>query len=136
MSAKKLKPARWQRWAAWGGVAGLFLSGLALALPARMDPEGLSPFWDGLKQQGSRLHGALAMAFLVVLGALYPHVRDGLKARRNTAWGVALLASLGVLILTGWCLYYLPLNGVAAVHLWVGVALPLLIFLHAAKGRR
>ncbi len=139
MSTRKLRPPSWQRWMAWSGTLGLFASGIALVLPGWMDPAGGAPLWEAVRLQGSRLHGALGMAFLIVLGSLAGHVMDGLRARRNTAWGLALLACLIVLVLSAWGLYYLPedLKGpVAKAHFWCGIALPLLLFVHALKGRR
>lgn len=129
MTLKDLRPLPWQRWTAWGASLGLFASGLLLAFQVP----------DSVRLQGSRLHGALAMAFLLILGTLFPHGKAGLKAGRNTAWGLALLASLGILIVSAWGLYYLPedwKSPVAKAHLWCGIALPLLIWVHAFKGRR
>ena len=129
MTLKDLRPLPWQRWMAWGSTLALFASGLLLAFQ----------FSDAVRLQGSRLHGALGMAFLVVLGSLFNHVKAGLKARRNTVWGLVLLISLGVLVVSAWGLYYLPEDWkgpVAQAHLWCGLALPLLLWVHAFKGRR
>jgi hypothetical protein len=138
MSAS-LKPAKRTRLAVWGATAGLFISGIALQLPTWWNRD-FEPSWGpDLRMQGSRVHAAFGMAFLVVLGSLAGHVADGLRARRNTVWGLALLASLGILILSAWGLYYLPEDfraSLAKAHLWSGLSLPFLILLHAVKGRR
>jgi hypothetical protein len=135
---KDLKPVPWLRWSVWTGLLGLFLSGLLLALPAWSGERAQGPAWDFLRSRASALHGALAMAFLVLLGALTSHVSAGLKAKRNLVWGLALLGVLGLVIATAWGLYYLPEDAkpwIVQVHLWGGILLPLLVLLHAAKGR-
>lgn len=129
MTRRDLKPEAPLRWAVWAGLGLLGLSGLLLAWEAAVD-------WH---LAASRVHGALAMLFLVALGAALPHVRSGLAAKRNTAWGLSLLTALAVVVLSAWGLYYLPEawhRPVALAHLWCGLALPLLVFIHARKGRR
>lgn len=88
-----------------------------------------------------RLHGAAAMAGLVVLGVLLPlHVRRGWKADRNRTNGVILLVFCGVLVASGYLLYYAGSDrlrhGSAVLHDVAGLALPLLILAHVLLGRR
>ncbi len=88
-----------------------------------------------------KLHGAGAMIILVVLGTLLPgHMRFAWHARRNRPNGIALVAFLGFLVLTGYGLYYLGDERLRSwtswSHLAVGVALPAMIILHIWSGRR
>jgi len=134
--------ARHERWVlALAGV--VFLSGLGwlvghylLATPdefgVRSDP--LGPWW-------LRLHGAAAMGFLVVLGTLLPvHVRRAWQFRLNRRSGATVLTLAGLLIASGYALYYVagedlrPALGV--LHWVLGLAgLPVLA-LHVGLGRR
>lgn len=88
-----------------------------------------------------KAHGAAAMAFLLVLGALLAqHVPAGWKMRRQRVNGAGLLAVNGVLVITGWCLYYLGGDSSRAaastVHWTLGLALPALVFFHVWNSRR
>lgn len=67
-----------------------------------------------------RLHGAAAMAFLVVLGTLLPiHIRRAWQLRRNHMTGIFVLSAVATLIVTGYGLYY---AGGENLRLWVSVA--------------
>jgi uncharacterized membrane protein YfcA len=88
-----------------------------------------------------RLHGAAAMASLVVVGTLLPgHVRRAWELRSNYRTGLAVLFVAAVLVLTGYALYYASSEELrpwlSGVH-WVGglVGLPVLV-LHVLLGRR
>lgn len=88
-----------------------------------------------------RVHGALAMAALVAFGgALSNHVRPFWSARRNRGAGIALLALMLGLTLTGYFLYYLGdevwREGIATAHWIGGVLLAVALPLHVALGRR
>jgi hypothetical protein len=110
-----------------------------LALPGRLGEAGQSAAWELWRSRSAAVHGGLSMGVLVILGALSGHVRDGLKAGRNKAWGLILLSSLGLLVASAWGLYYLSEDvktWVVRIHLWTGIALPGLLFVHAAAGRR
>jgi hypothetical protein len=93
----------------YGALGGLWLSGALWwgleRFGARPGPFGEEPHpWLPALLEG---HGGLAMAGLLVLGAVWVlHVRRGWRARRNRRSGGALVAFLGILILTGWALYY------------------------------
>lgn len=134
-----LKPSASARLSVWGGVALLTLSGLALT-PAAWFGEERAPFaWEASRGWIAALHGGLALLFTLLLGALLPHIQAGLKARRNLAWGLGLLACLALLLLSAWGLYYWPpesqgWNG--PLHALLGLLLPALVGLHAWMGRR
>lgn len=87
-----------------------------------------------------KIHGAAAMAALVVLGVLYPlHILRGWQARRNRSSGVSLGAVTVVLIVSGYLLYYSGGENLrlaaSRVHLWLGLGLPAVIGLHVRWGR-
>lgn len=125
-------------------VAGfaVFASGLAwLGLHYFGSPSGEMVFArNPMEPWALRLHGAAAMAILVVLGALLPtHVRPAWRNRLNVATGLSMLNAAGVLVLTGWGLYYVGDEalraGLSLAHWLVGIAaLPLLV-VHIGLGR-
>jgi hypothetical protein len=86
-----------------------------------------------------KIHGAAAMATLILLGALLNHIRRGWIAKKNRCSGVALLAVILFLILTGYGLYYAGDEQLRALisrsHTWIGFGLFLLIPAHALLGR-
>lgn len=88
-----------------------------------------------------KAHGAAAMGILVLLGTLLPiHVQRGWQARRNRKNGGGLLTAFGILTLTGYGLYYAGGEKLRAwtslIHLWLGLALPIIIALHVWLGHR
>ena len=88
-----------------------------------------------------QIHGAAAMAILVILGTLLPgHVRFAWHARRNRPNGIALIAFLGFLVLSGYGLYYFGNERLRSwtswSHLAVGLVLPGILILHIWSGRR
>jgi cation transport ATPase len=88
-----------------------------------------------------KLHGAAAMAILIILGTLLPgHVRYAWHARRNRPNGIALLAVFAFLIASGYGLYY---SGDERLRWWtswshlaIGLVLPAVIILHIWRGQR
>jgi hypothetical protein len=87
-----------------------------------------------------RIHGALAMVFLVLFGTLLTqHVPWGWTQRQQRSSGVSLLVICGVLIVTGWGLYYLVDAGirhwVSLIHWVVGLLFPAIVALHVILGK-
>ena len=86
-----------------------------------------------------KIHGAAAMAALILLGALLNHIRRGWTAKKNRLSGVTLLAVILFLILTGYGLYYAGDEQLRAFisrsHTWIGCGLVLLIPGHVLLGR-
>ena len=131
------------RW--WLGSVGasLFLSGGLWLLLGWLLERGVG-FTDYLRlfQSGLlKLHGAAAMALLVALGILIPtHIVRGWRARRNRTSGVVFLVAIGLLIVTGYGLYYFGSEYgrlvVRWIHLTVGFALPLFLVGHIWTGRK
>ena len=86
-----------------------------------------------------RVHGAAAFATLWLLGMLWAiHLAPAWKARRRTS-GIVLGAIAGLLVLSGYLLYYAGGDAVrewvAWLHWGIGLALPLPLLVHALRGR-
>ena len=93
------------------------------------------------KASATKLHGAAAMAILVLIGMLLSaHVRFAWRARRNPGDGSLFLGTFGILTITGYGLYYAGGETLRAwtswIHLAVGLALPVLLLLHIWLGKR
>jgi hypothetical protein len=88
-----------------------------------------------------KIHGAAAMAILVLIGMLLSgHVRFAWRAGRNRANGSLFLSAFAVLTITGYGLYYAGGERLRAwmswIHLAVGLALPILLLIHIFLGKR
>ncbi len=82
-----------------------------------------------------KVHGAVAMAFMVVFGTLIPvHMKRSWALKRNRLSGVLLAGLCVFLIASGWGLYYLGEDGgrelVARLHWVLGLTLPAGICAH------
>ncbi len=81
-----------------------------------------------------KIHGALAMGFLIVFGSVLYHIKPGWRQKSQRPSGTSLLIVCGILILTGWGLYYVGgdelRNWSSLSHSILGFLLPLIIFLH------
>ena len=131
---------RFQRYFLCAVLALLFLSGTAWAywnylVPASGDFEVSAKAW------AMKIHGAGAMAILVLVGTLLTgHVKLAWRARRNRANGSIFLSAFAVLAITGYGLYYAGGERLRActswIHLDVGLVLPLLLILHVWLGKR
>ena len=134
----RLRPL--QRRLLYGVLALLFLSGVAWAywnylVASPGDPEMNAKVW------AMKIHGAAAMAVLVLIGVLLnAHVRFAWRARRNRANGSVFLGAFAVLTITGYGLYYAGGERLRAwtswVHLAIGLILPILLLIHIFLGRR
>lgn len=87
-----------------------------------------------------KIHGAAAMAVLVLVGMLLSvHVRFAWRARRNRANGAVFLSAFAVLTITGYGLYYAGSEALRAwtswIHLGVGLVLPILLLVHILLGK-
>jgi hypothetical protein len=88
-----------------------------------------------------KAHGAAAMVSLIVLGTLLiVHVKRGWQSKLNRGSGTGLLSVFGVLIVSGYALYYVGEERFRAlasnIHLWVGLALPAVLIAHIVLGHR
>lgn len=137
------KLERWHRRSVYATGILLLLSGAAWLVlhyflrPASEFGESVNP----LEPWTMKLHGAAAMASLFFAGSLlHMHVRRALRAGRNTVTGWAMIATLSILALTGYGLYYVA--GESDRPLWsllhwsVGFAVAVLFVAHVLVGRR
>jgi hypothetical protein len=131
---------RSQRYFLYAVLALLFLSGVAWAYWNYL---AASPgdFEMSAKACAMKIHGAAAMAILVLVGMLLTgHVRFAWRARRNRGNGSLFLGTFGILTVTGYGLYYAGGESLRAwtswIHVTVGLALPLLLILHIWLGKR
>ncbi len=101
----------------------------------RLEDEG----WERIPRLLMKIHGGAAMAAMIVLGALVPHVRRGWTAKRNRLSGAVLLAVNAFLILTGYGLYYAGGEAlrewISRWHTWIGLAVGVLLPAHVITGR-
>ena len=127
------------RFALYAAFAALFVSGAAWLVADRWKET------SELAQEAAAdllmVHGATAMVALLLLGALVPlHVQRGWRAARNRIAGAAMVTFNAVLIVTAFGLYYAGSETLrpwmSDVHLWVGLAFPLLLLIHVVLGRR
>lgn len=82
-----------------------------------------------------KIHGAAAMAALVLVGGLVPgHVSAGWALRQNRSSGTGLLLVCGLLTATGYLLYYSGDETARAfssyAHLALGIVLPVVLGAH------
>lgn len=85
-------------------------------------------------------HGAAAMAVLFLAGAVAAlHVPGGWRERKNRSSGIAVASLLLLLTFTGFLLYYagddMVREAAGVAHWAVGLAAPLLVWLHTCLGR-
>jgi len=92
-----------------------------------------------ISAQLMRIHGAAAMAVLVVLGALTPHIRRGWKEKKNRFTGVLMIAVNLFLVLSGYGLYYAGNEKLRAwlscSHGWIGLGIAIVLPAHVITGR-
>jgi len=129
-----------QKYFLYAVLALLFLSGVTWAYWNYL---AASPgdFETSAKAWAMKIHGAAAMAVLVMIGMLLNgHVRFAWRARRNRPNGSVFLSAFAVLMITGYGLYYAGGERLRAwtswIHLTVGLALPILLLIHIFLGRR
>ena len=135
------KLARWQvQLLSWSG-GMLWLTGVAWLLLHYLGRTkgAFGPQADPLEPWMLRLHGlAMIAALLGVGGLLVAHVRKGWGYRRQRVVGTLLAAAVGVLVLTGYLLYYVgneDLRGWISLGHWlVGVLLPAVFIVHYRRG--
>ncbi len=123
----------------YGVVALLFATGAGwLAFDTLQESPGA---WAETTTVLLMVHGGAAMAMLLLLGALLArHIEPSWHYGRNRASGTAMVALNALLVVTAFGLYYLGAERWRAwtsdLHIVVGLALPLLLLLHVALGKR
>lgn len=128
--------------AVYASTAVLVISGaLWLVLHHFVQSEGqFGPQIHPLEPWMLRVHGAGAMAALVVYGSLLPvHVRRAWARGRNLPPGITVIVCMLLLTLTGYLLYYAgneELRPILSIAHWApGLAAPLLLWWHVVSGR-
>ena len=129
------------RFALYAAFALLFATGVGWMVTDQMKDTPSGETWQAAASYLLMLHGAAAMATLMLLGALVPlHLRHGWLARRNRTTGTAMAACNAIFILTAFGLYYLGSDTVrpwtSGIHISVGLVLPILFCVHVLVGRR
>jgi O-antigen/teichoic acid export membrane protein len=134
---------RWHRRLIYALVAVLVVTGAAwlavayLAAPPGEPTPAPHPWAGGLLAA----HGIAAYAALVVCALVgHGHLRKGWRFGSLRAVGVGLGASLLALALTGLVFYYVAAEEAIPLARWshvaIGVALPILLYVHIRRGRR
>src|SRR5205809_4415189 len=131
---------RLQKYFLYAVLALLFLSGVAWAYWNYLTASP-GDFETSAKALAMKIHGAGAMAVLVLIGMLLSgHVKFAWRARRNRANGSVFLSAFAVLTITGYGLYYAGGERLRAwtswIHLAVGLALPIVLLIHFFLVRR
>jgi len=121
--------------------AVLFVTGAAWLAADAMKDGASGERWQAIAANLLMVHGGAAMAVLLLLGALVPlHVERGWRARRNRVTGATMVTFNAALILTAFGLYYFGSETLrpwaSELHIGVGLALPVLLVVHIAVGRR
>ena len=137
---ESIRLKRLQRYFLYVVLVLLFLSGVAWAywnylIASPGDLEMSAKAW------AMKIHGAAAMAILIVIGMLLgAHVKFAWRARRNRANGSVFLGAFAVLAITGYGLYYEGGERLRAwaswIHLAIGLVLPILLLIHIFLGKR
>lgn len=102
------------------------------------DPE-LGSVRTLLQTASMKLHGAAMLLYLAMLGSLMTHIRRGTALKANRFSGFSVIAINGILVFTGWILYYLTDETTrewsSLIHWTVGVASLVLLVTHIWIGR-
>ena len=133
----------WHQTTVYGATALLVVSGaIWLVLHFFMVSQG--EFGDAhhpLETWMLKLHGAAAMAGLIIYGSLLPiHIRRAWVIRRNIFLGISLVVLMLLLTISGYLLYYAggeearPI--ISATHWILGVGVPALLAWHVISGKR
>ena len=136
----RIRLRRLQRYFLYAVLALVFLSGVAWAYWNYLAGSP-GEFEMGAKAWAMKIHGAAAMAVLVLVGMLLnEHVRLAWRARRNRANGSFFLSAFAFLTITGYGLYYAGGERLRAwtswIHLAIGLFLPILLLIHIFLGKR
>jgi hypothetical protein len=132
----------WHQGAVYAATAALAVSGIFWLILHYFNaqPGDYGPQIHPLEPWMLRMHGAAAMAGLVIYGSLLPvHIRRAWSMRRNIALGVGLVVFMLLLTITGYLLYYAgdvdtrPM--ISAGHWVLGLAIPALLIWHVVSGK-
>ena len=137
---ESIRLKRSHRWCLYLVLVLLFVSGAAWAYWNYLVAEP-SDVLASTKSWAMKIHGAAAMASLVLIGTLLAgHIKFAWRARRNRVNGVVLLFVFCILTVSGYMLYYAGGEQLRAwtswIHLGLGLSIPVLIALHLTLGKR
>jgi cation transport ATPase len=143
MKLNAIRLSRTHEWSVYVILALVFVSGAVWAWLQHFG-RATSEFGVGAHPAElwmQRLHGAAAMLALVLFGTLLlSHMLAAWRAGRNRRTGMSLAILFGILIATGYALYYVGNEQLRAWaswgHLWVGLALPLIVAVHVLRGKQ
>jgi hypothetical protein len=136
------KLAPWQIWLLTVSGTGLWLSGgawLLLHYFGQVRGE-FGPETNPAEPWMMKIHGAFLIAALLGIGGLFlVHIVKGWDHRHQRVAGIALSAVLGVLVISGYLLYYAGDETVrpwiSLLHWCIGLALPVVFLWHYLNAR-
>ncbi len=140
MSASRL--SKRHRLIIYGSTTALWLTGAAwlFAHYFLRDPNNFAAIIHPAEPWSIKLHGAVAMLFIAVVGSLaIIHMRLGWRRHQNRASAVVLLSFISALVMSGYLLYYGNENlreWSGMIHWLGGLALPLVLWAHIWIGRK
>ena len=125
------------RWSLYATGLALLASGAAWLCVRYGIPDASRP--RAALSISMRIHGAAAMAVLVLVGAVTAlHAKAAWLDRRNIASGVVLAVSLVIIAITGYLLYYVGDEATrvlaSAAHWMLGLGAPIALWWHAESG--
>jgi hypothetical protein len=87
-----------------------------------------------------RVHGAAAMAFLMVFGSLFQgHIARAWHLRKNLPSGLVVFGAVQLLLLSGYGLYYVADEQwqpwISTLHWIIGLLVIAVLFLHVKLGK-
>ena len=138
-----MRLSRWHERSLYAIGTLLFLSGLGWLADHYLFA-GSADFGDthaASEQWWLRLHGAAAMAGLVVFGSLLPgHVARAWRSRTNYRSGLVMLSFVLLMVVTGYGLYYVgdeeTRPWISMVHWLTGIVAGTGLVLHVRLGKR
>jgi hypothetical protein len=136
-NTRSARLARWQIWLLTISGTALWLSGAAwLLLHYYGQIEGeFGPETNPVEPWMMRLHGAVLIPALLGFGGLFvAHMPKGWKDYRQRLIGLGLTSLIGLLILTGYLLYYVGDDGlrgwISLIHWAIGLGVPGIFIWH------
>jgi cytochrome c biogenesis protein CcdA len=139
-NTRSARLASWQKWLLIISGSALLLTGAAwLLLHHFGQVEGeFGPEINPLEPWMLRLHGLALIPALLGFGGLFiAHIPKGWRDHRQRWIGLGLTSLVGLLIITGYLLYYAggdDFRGwVSLIHWVMGLAVPLLFIWHYAR---
>ncbi len=129
------------RWGLYATFSVLFVTGAVWLIADSLKESANGEFWQAVSAALLMVHGGAAMVTLVLLGALIPiHIQRAWRGRQNRLTGTVMATANFLLVATAFGLYYAGSDVLrawtSAAHIAVGLAFPVLLFVHILTGRR